>query len=110
MKTKPILDISKTIGTTFKFKEATPKREFGSDKIEGTYVFILDKNGNEQKVLIFKTLAELPILSKLKAFDEIAFENLEGYVGGISSINSTYVELKLRLKADNVKEVRNING
>lgn len=55
-------------------------------------------------------LAELPILSKLKAFDEIAFENLEGYVGGISSINSTYVELKLRLKADNVKEVRNING
>lgn len=110
MKTKPILDISKTLGTSVRFKEAIPKKEYGSDKIEGTYVVILDNNGNEQKVVIYKLFAELPILSKLKAFDEIAFENLEGYVSGVSSMNSTYVELKLRLKADSIKEVRNTNG
>ncbi|HEL1169533.1 TPA: hypothetical protein TVK14_001472 [Streptococcus equi subsp. zooepidemicus] len=91
-----------------KFKRAIPKKEFNSDKIIGTTIFVLDKDGNEQSVAIYKQLAELPILSKLKPFDDISFEGLEGYIRGVSKKETDFVTLKLVLRADNVKVERGV--
>ncbi|HEM2792813.1 hypothetical protein F9856_01940 [Streptococcus suis] len=103
MNTKIIVDITKTIGPSLRFKEAKPKTEYGSDKIIGTSIFVLDKDGNEQVVAIYKPMSELSILSKLAPFDEIVFEGLEGYVRGTSREGSTFVTLKLVLKAEGVR-------
>lgn len=103
MKTKPILDISRTLGTSLRFKEAKPKIEYGSDKVIGTSIFVLDKAGNEQVVSIYKPITELTTLSKFAPFDEILFEGLEGYVRGTSREGSTFVTLKLILKAESVR-------
>lgn len=78
MNTKIVIDITQTIGSSLRFKEVKPKTEFGSEKVIGTSVFVLDKDGNEQVVSIYKPLSELPILSKLSPFDEVVFEGLEG--------------------------------
>lgn len=103
MNTKIVIDITQTIGSSLRFKEAKPKTEFGSEKVIGTSVFVLDKDGNEQVVSIYKPLSELPILSKLSPFDEVVFERLEGYVRGTSREGSKFVTLKLILKAENVR-------
>ena len=103
MNTKIIVDITQTIGPSLRFKEAKPKTEYGSDKIIGTSIFVLDKDGNEQVVAVYKPMSELSILSKLAPFDEIVFEGLEGYVRGTSREGSKFVTLKLILKAENVR-------
>ncbi|WP_099831593.1 hypothetical protein [Streptococcus suis] len=103
MNTKIVVDLTQTLGHRLRFKEAKPKTEYGSDKVIGTSIFVLDKDGNEQVVAIYKPMSELSILSKLAPFDEIAFEGLEGYVRGTSRESSTFVTLKLVLRAEGVK-------
>lgn len=103
MNTKIVVDLTQTLGHRLRFKDAKQKTEYGSDKVIGTSIFVLDKDGNEQVVSIYKPLSELPVLSKLSPFDEVIFEGLEGYVRGTSREGSTFVTLKLVLRAESMK-------
>lgn len=110
MATKVIIDIPSTIGNTQKFKGFRNKKDFDSDKIVGTTILVLDLFGNEQSVVINKLPESLPILNTLKVFDDIEFSNLEGKVYGTSQKDSTFVQLRLSLTADNVRKVGGASG
>ncbi|MGT2812864.1 hypothetical protein [Streptococcus minor] len=100
-----VVDIPATIGNVFKFKEFRNKKKFNSDEIIGTSIVIFDSYGNEHTVVIDKLAEKLSVLNTLKVFDDVEFQNLKGKVYGTSREESTFVQLKLALTADNIRKV-----
>ncbi|MGM5693536.1 hypothetical protein [Streptococcus suis] len=100
-----VVDIPATIGSVFKFKEFRNKKKFNSDEIIGTSIVIFDSLGNEHIVVIDKLAEKLSVLNTLKVFDDVEFQDLQGKVYGTSRENSTFVQLKLSLSAENIRKV-----
>ncbi|MBL6441060.1 hypothetical protein JNE33_11275 [Streptococcus suis] len=100
-----VVDIPATIGSIFKFKEFRNKKKFNSDEIVGTSIVVFDSLGNEHIVVIDQLAEKLSVLNTLKVFDDVEFQNLEGKVYGTSRENSTFVQLKLSLTAENIRKV-----
>ena len=100
-----VVDIPATTGNIFKFKEFRNKKKFNSDEIVGTSIIVFDSFGNEHIVVIDKLAEKLSVLNTLKVFDDVEFQNLEGKVYGTSRENSTFVQLKLSLTAENIRKV-----
>ncbi|HFI0586418.1 TPA: hypothetical protein ACGO00_000557 [Streptococcus suis] len=100
-----VVDIPATIGSVFKFKEFRNKKKFNSDEIIGTSIVIFDSLGNEHIVVIDKLAEKLSVLNTLKVFDDVEFQDLQGKVYGTSRENSTFVQLKLSLTAENIRKV-----
>lgn len=100
-----VVDIPATIGSIFKFKEFRNKKKFNSDEIVGTSIVVFDSLGNEHIVVIDQLAEKLSVLNTLKVFDDVEFQNIEGKVYGTSHENSTFVQLKLSLTAENIRKV-----
>ncbi|HFI0030698.1 TPA: hypothetical protein ACGO2A_001707 [Streptococcus suis] len=100
-----IVDIQETVGSVFKFKEFRNKKQFNTNEIVGTSIIVFDSFGNEHIVVIDKLAEKLPVLNTLKVFDDVEFQNLEGKVYGTSREDSTFVQLKLSLTAENIRKV-----
>ncbi|MGU7966235.1 hypothetical protein ACS6YB_07745 [Streptococcus suis] len=100
-----VVDIPATTGNIFKFKEFRNKKQFNTNEIVGTSIIIFDSFGNEHTVTIDKLSEKLPILNTLKVFDDVEFQNLQGKVYGTSREDSTFVQLKLSLTAENIRKV-----
>ncbi|HFI0122663.1 TPA: hypothetical protein ACGOTU_001435 [Streptococcus suis] len=100
-----VVDIPATIGSVFKFKEFRNKKKFNSDEIIGTSIVIFDSLGNEHIVVIDKLAEKLSVLNTLKVFDDVEFQDLQGKVYGTSREDSTFVQLRLALTADNIRKV-----
>lgn len=81
------------------------KKKFNSDEIVGTSIVVFDSLGNEHIVVIDQLAEKLSVLNTLKVFDDVEFQNLEGMVYGTSRENSTFVQLKLSLTAENIRKV-----
>ncbi|AER20548.1 TPA: hypothetical protein U1405_001733 [Streptococcus suis] len=100
-----VVDIPATIGNVFKFKEFRNKKKFNSDEIVGTSIIVFDRFGNEHIVVIDKLAEKLSVLNTLKVFDDVEFQDLQGKVYGTSREDSTFVQLKLSLTAENLRKV-----
>ena len=100
-----VVDIPATIGSIFKFKEFRNKKKFNSDEIVGTSIVVFDSLGNEHIVVIDKLAEKLSVLNTLKVFDDVEFQNLQVKVYGTSREDSTFVQLKLSLTAENIRKV-----
>ncbi|TQE88177.1 hypothetical protein FH692_06955 [Streptococcus suis] len=100
-----VVDIPATIGSIFKFKEFRNKKKFNSDEIVGTSIVVFDSLGNEHIVVIDKLAEKLSVLNTLKVFDDVEFQDLQGKVYGTSREDSTSVQLRLALTADNIRKV-----
>ncbi|HEL1607561.1 TPA: hypothetical protein U1629_002042 [Streptococcus suis] len=100
-----IVDIQETLGTVFKFKEFRNKKQFNTNEIVGTSIVVFDSLGNEHIVVIDKLAEKLSVLNTLKVFDDVEFQNLQGKVYGTSREDSTFVQLKLSLTAENIRKV-----
>ncbi|HEM6281595.1 TPA: hypothetical protein U2C93_001868 [Streptococcus suis] len=100
-----VVDIPATIGSIFKFKEFRNKKKFNSDEIVGTSIVVFDSLGNEHIVVIDKLAEKLSVLNTLKVFDDVEFQDLQGKVYGTSREDSTFVQLRLALTADNIRKV-----
>ncbi|AZR98252.1 TPA: hypothetical protein U2D46_002026 [Streptococcus suis] len=100
-----VVDIPETIGNVFKFKEFRNKKKFNSDEIVGTSIIVFDRFGNEHIVVIDKLAEKLSVLNTLKVFDDVEFQDLQGKVYGTSREDSTFVQLKLSLTAENLRKV-----
>ena len=100
-----IVDIQETLGTVFKFKEFRNKKQFNTNEIVGTSIVVFDSLGNEHIVVIDKLAEKLSVLNTLKVFDDVEFQNLQGKVYGTSREDSTFVQLKLSLTAENIRTV-----
>ncbi|HEL1762155.1 TPA: hypothetical protein TXT63_001849 [Streptococcus suis] len=100
-----VVNIQETIGSVFKFKEFRNKKQFNTNEIVGTSIIIFDSSGNEHTVVIDQLAEKLSVLNTLKVFDDVEFQNLEGKVYGTSREDSTFVQLKLSLTADNIRKV-----
>ncbi|HEM5167279.1 TPA: hypothetical protein U1264_001132 [Streptococcus suis] len=100
-----IVNIQETLGTVFKFKEFRNKKQFNTNEIVGTSIVVFDSLGNEHIVVIDKLAEKLSVLNTLKVFDDVEFQNLQGKVYGTSREDSTFVQLKLSLTAENIRKV-----
>lgn len=100
-----VVNIQETIGSVFKFKKFRNKKQFNTNEIIGTSIIIFDSSGNEHTVVIDQLAEKLSVLNTLKVFDDIEFQNLQGKVYGTSREDSTFVQLKLSLTADNIRKV-----
>lgn len=100
-----VVNIQETIGSVFKFKEFRNKKQFNTNEIIGTSIIIFDSSGNEHTVVIDQLAEKLSVLNTLKVFDDVEFQNLQGKVYGTSREDSTFVQLKLSLTADNIRKV-----
>ncbi|WP_174854131.1 hypothetical protein [Streptococcus suis] len=100
-----VVDIPATTGNIFKFKEFRTKKKFNSDEIVGTSIIVFDRFGNEHIIVIDKLAEKLSVLNTLKVFDDVEFQDLQGKVYGTSREDSTFVQLKLALTADNIRKV-----
>lgn len=105
MALKIVVNIPATIGNIFKFKEFRNKKKFNSDEIIGTSIVVFDGFGNEHTVVIDKLAEKLSVLNTLKVFDDVEFQDLQGKVYGTSREDSTFVQLRLSLVADNIRKV-----